>query len=366
MRPTVSVAAVTALMMLAAALMSTPLASAADGKPAVAKPDAKPATKASVKAEPKAAEAPAGPFMGEYEGTFTPGSGAAVKAIAKVFGLPKDLYGVVLILPAAKEGEKETRLALQGKADGETKLVISGKVGDAEWNGTLEKQQLVVEAKGEKGGKFDLKSCVRKSPTEGKKPPQGAVVLLPFEEGKETNLDAWTNKNWKLLPDGSAQVNKGDSLTVKEFGDVELHVEFTIPYMPTAAKQGRGNSGVYIQDRYEMQILDSFGVAPQKSDCGSIYTQTAPKADACLPPLRWQTYDITFHAPRLDAAGKVVKNVTVTMLFNGVKVHDNVEVPNPTGSARSKAPVKLAPLKLQDHGYPIRFRNVWLVELKGE
>jgi len=320
--------------------------------------DVKPPAKPDAKA-PK--DSP-GPFMGEYEGTFTPAGGASTQAIAKVCGLSGEAYKVVVILPAGKDSPKETRYELTGKPEGEEKLVISGKAGEGEWTGTLAKQQLLVEGK---GGKFDLKFLVRKPPTEGKKPPQGAVVLLPFEEGKETNLDAWANKKWKLLPDGSIQAGGGDTRTVKFFGDFELHAEFMIPYEPGAAGQGRGNSGVYLQDRYEIQVLDSFGLVPKAGDCGAIYTQTAPKAEACLPPLRWQTYDITFRAPRLDEAGKVTKDAVITVVHNGVKVHDNASA-KPTGAAKSMPPVKEAPLRLQDHGHPVRFRNIWLVELKGE
>ncbi len=307
-----------------------------------------------------------GPFLGEYEGTFTPAGGAAAKASAKVFGQPGDVYKVVLILPSDKEGEVGMVYTIAGKADGE-KLLISGKASDMEFTGAIEKQQLVAEAKGEKGGKFDLKFTVRKSPTEGQKPPKDALVLLAFEEGKAPAMDAWDNKTWVAEANESCiHKGKGDIKTVQKFADVQLHVEFMTPYMPDATGQARGNSGVYLQDRYEVQVLDSLGLVPQKNDCGALYNVAAPKGMAALPPLRWQTYDITFVAPKLEN-GKVVKTGNITVLHNGILILDKQELPvQPANPAGARGVVDVGVLKLQDHGNTVKFRNIWLVEAKGE
>lgn len=303
-----------------------------------------------------------GPFLGEYEGTFTPTGGAAVKAQAKIFGQPGGVYKVVLIVPSEKEGEIGAVFNLSGKVDGD-KLAVSGKSEGMEFTGIVEKQQFLAEAKGEKGGKIELKFTVRKSPTEGKKPPKDALVLLAFEEGKAPSMDAWDNKTWVAdANEACIYKGKGDIRTTRKFADVQLHVEFMCPYMPESTGQARGNSGVYLQDRYEVQVLDSFGLVPQKNDCGALYNVAAPKSLAALPPLRWQTYDVTFVAPKLEN-GKVVKKGTITVMHNGILVHDKQELPTqPANPAGARGVVDVGVLKLQDHGNTVKFRNVWLVE----
>jgi len=311
-----------------------------------------------------AAEAPADTIMGEYAGTFTPTEGAAFKGEAKVIAEGGGAYRAVLLYTPAGEGAKQVRFELTGTLKDE-ELPLAGSAGGAQWKGTLAQEQLTASAEGPKGGKFDLKRAVRHSPTEGQKPPAGALVLLPYEEGKETSLDEW-DKKWLLLPDASIQVKGGDIRTKRQFaGDFQLHVEFRVPFMPDKRGQGRGNSGVYLQDRYEIQVLDSFGLVMGGGDCGAVYGQYAPTCNPCLPPLAWQTFDITFHAPRLDADGKKVEPARVTILLNGVKIHDNVAIKGMTGAARGKEGEPGA-IRLQDHGNPMRFRNIWLVELKAK
>jgi hypothetical protein len=184
---------------------------------------------------------------------------------------------------------------------------------------------------------------------------------LPFEEGKPSNLDQWNNKNWLCLDDGSVLVRSGDAKTNRDFGSYKLHVEFRVPFMPTARGQGRGNSGVYQHGRYEIQVLDSFGLTENPGECGAIYGQKAPDINVSLPPGRWQTYDIEFIAPQFEASGKQIKGAIITVLHNGVKIHDAVEVQKVTGGAWG-APAKTGPVRLQDHGGdPTRFRNIWIV-----
>ncbi|HVC93941.1 MAG TPA: DUF1080 domain-containing protein [Pirellulales bacterium] len=198
----------------------------------------------------------------------------------------------------------------------------------------------------------DLKRADRKSPTLGKKPPDGAVVLFDgasaeaFENGRIDDAG--------LLVQGVTSKRK--------FGDCSLHLEFRTPYMPAANGQGRGNSGCYLQGRYEVQILDSFGLAGKNNECGGIYTIRDPDQNMCFPPLAWQTYDIEYTAARYDAAGEKVKNAAMTVLHNGILVHDHVELPNATTAAPVAEGPDKGPLFLQDHGNPVRFRNIWLVE----
>ena len=155
-----------------------------------------------------------------------------------------------------------------------------------------------------------MKRVERKSPTLGQKPPAGAIVLLPFEEGKPTTLDHWSPKQWLCLDDGSILTRSGDIKTTEDFGIYKLHVEFRVPFMPAARGQGRGNSGVYQHGRYEIQVLDSFGLTENPGECGAIYGQKAADVNVSLPPGQWQTYDITFIAPQFDDSGKQVKGAS--------------------------------------------------------
>ncbi len=299
-------------------------------------------------------------FMGEYVGTYKPADGEAAPAEAKVVPDGGGKYRVVLIRPPVGEGPSKMRIELAGKVEGD-RLAFAGQAGKTKWVGRIAGKLLRAEAEGQAGGRFEGKLTVRRSPTEGLKPPKGAVVLLPMTEGPPP-LAAWTNRKWKALPGGVMQVTRGGSNTVKSFGDVKLHLEFRLPYEPTKRGQGRGNSGVYLQHRYEIQVLDSFGLVPRQGDCGAIYGVAAPKVNACLPPLRWQTYDVTFLAPRRGEDGKLAKPGRITVLHNGIEIHKDVPL---KGTTRAGAPglVQLGPLHLQDHGHPIQFRNIWVVEL---
>jgi hypothetical protein len=207
------------------------------------------------------------------------------------------------------------------------------------------------------GKTFELKKVVRKSSTMGAKPPEGAIVLF---DG--TNTDEWTggriDKDTKLLnTDGK------DILTKKKFNNYKAHVEFLLPYRPDARGQGRGNSGFYQVDHYEVQILDSFGLDGKDNECGGVYTKAAPKVNMCLPPLVWQTYDVDF-TNAVQADGKKTKNARLTAMHNGVKIHDDIEITGPTGGHRGEPEGTPGPLKLQGHGNPLQFRNIWIVEKK--
>jgi hypothetical protein len=197
-----------------------------------------------------------------------------------------------------------------------------------------------------------LKKVTRKSPTLGAKPPSGAVVLF---DG--TSVDAF--ENGKLV-DGKF-LAASDVSTKKKFGDHAIHIEFRTPFMPTSRGQARGNSGVYIQGRYEMQVLDSFGLEGKDNECGGIYSISEPAVNMCFPPLSWQTYDFEFTAARYDDAGKKVKNARTTVKHNGVVIHDDLELTHGTPGRHPEGPGPDS-LFLQDHHNPVVFRNIWVVE----
>jgi hypothetical protein len=245
--------------------------------------------------------------------------------------------------------------AFDGKADlggdlgGECE--VKGEVTNETFTGT-------VESKG-KEIPFTLKRVFLQPPTLGQAAPEGAIVLLGAG-----NMDAWNvPPHWVLDGDGAIQTQSNNLTSKQEFGDAQYHVEFMTPFVPNESGQARGNSGVYLQGRYEVQVLDSFGEKPKWDYCGGIYKVAAPIVTASLPPLQWQTYDITFYAPKFDASGKKVKNAEVTIVQNGITIHDKLVLPDvtPGGVSDKEAPVGV--LMLQDHHNDVKYRNIWVKPL---
>ncbi len=190
----------------------------------------------------------------------------------------------------------------------------------------------------------------RSSPTMGAVPPPNAIVLFDGSDTGELVDPVITADG--LLEEGP--------MTRRNVRDFFLHTEFRIPFMPEASSQARGNSGLYLQRRYEVQILDSFGLEGGNNECGALYQQRRPSVNACFPPGAWQTYDVEFRAARYNAAGEKVANARITVRQNGITIHNNVELRNKTGAGRPEGPEPL-PILFQDHSDPVRFRNIWLI-----
>ncbi len=205
--------------------------------------------------------------------------------------------------------------------------------------------------------------------TVGAKPPSDAIVLF---DGK--SLEKWRDEKggpakWRVL-DGAFEVVAGTGAiqTRDGFGDVQLHVEWASPKPPKGEDQDRGNSGVFLMGKFEVQVLDSYGnVTYADGQAAAIYGQYPPLVNAMRPPGEWQSYDIVFHRPHFDAAGKLLKPARFTVFHNGVLVQDNVEPVGPTAHQRrppyEAGPDRL-PISLQDHGHPVRFRNIWVRDLE--
>lgn len=195
-----------------------------------------------------------------------------------------------------------------------------------------------------------ITKVLRVSPTLGQRPPAGATILF---NGTHTRHF----KNGRIAAGG---LLKEGTETRKAYRDFTMHLEFRLPFMPYARGQGRANSGVYLQGRYEVQILDSFTLDGKHNECGGLYKFREPDINMCLPPLSWQTYDIDFTAARFENGVKV-QNAKLTVWHNGVLIHNGVELLNKTGAGAKEGP-QARPTKLQNHSNPVRFRNIWIVE----
>lgn len=194
--------------------------------------------------------------------------------------------------------------------------------------------------------------------------PEGAIVLFDGTDMKKCfhGVDKW------VVKDGYAEVHGGTATTRQSFGSCHIHLEWASPKEVRSSGQGRGNSGVYIMGKYEVQILDSYQNDTYfDGQCASIYKQNPPLKNACRKPGEWQSYDITFTAPKFDEKGNVTRKARITVVHNGVVVQDDFELWGGTFWYRPAVyqphAAKL-PLMLQDHGNPVRFRNIWVKEIE--
>ncbi|OLF19182.1 family 16 glycoside hydrolase [Actinophytocola xanthii] len=194
--------------------------------------------------------------------------------------------------------------------------------------------------------------------------PGERIVLFDGEDTDEWRHTDGRVAGWPLVGGGAMQVRNGDLRTKDAFGDFRLHVEFKVPLLPPEVTgQDRGNSGVYLQERYEVQILDSYGdTTPADNEAGAIYTRKAPDVNAARPPETWQSYDIWFRAARYDAAGAKVSDARVTVVWNGKVVHRDFAIPGVTGGSIPEGPSTGA-IRLQDHGNAVQYRNIWVQPL---
>jgi len=288
--------------------------------------------------------AKAGPdfaLQGEYEAAPADKLGVQVIALGgETFRVCVEIGG----LPGAGwdgMGKNE----IEGKAEA-GKLAVSGKG----WNVTLA-DGVATAVEDTTKRSVTLKRVLRQSPTLGAKPPAGAIVLF---DG--SNTDAWEGSmdERKLLKYGAT--------TKQKFTNFTLHLEFMLPFKPYGRGQDRGNSGLYLQQRYECQVLDSFGLKGENNECGGIYTIAKPQVNMCFPPLSWQTYDVDFTAAAW-ADGKKTANAKATIRHNGVVIHQDQDLPKSTGGGKPES-AEPGGLHLQDHGNPTFYRNIWLLERK--
>ena len=286
--------------------------------------------------------------QGEYVGTAD-----GQKWGAQVIALGKDEFrcvGFLGGLPGQGWDRGDERRILDGKRQGDRVVLSDSEVEVVISDGGLQVKELGGSALG------TLRRVTRRSPTLGVKPPVSAVVLF---DG--TSVDHW--ENGKVLKVGGESVLAATGCESKDdFLNHRLHVEFQTPFVPEERGQGRGNSGVYVQGRYEVQVLDSFGLEGKDNECGGIYSIQQPLVNMCLPPTVWQTYDIDFTSAKYDAGGNKIANARITVRHNGVVIHDDLELTHGTPGRHPEGPGAEG-LYLQDHGNPVIFRNVWVEKL---
>ncbi|GAB5404639.1 MAG: DUF1080 domain-containing protein [Aureliella sp.] len=240
--------------------------------------------------------------------------------------------------------------------DGEFEAVIyQGGLPGAGWDKSPPRRlEVIAEDVADLAESNEMKRVERASPTLGKKPPAGAVVLF---DGSNASLEQhW--RGGKMTKNGLLM--QGVTSKVK-FQDFTLHLEFRTPFKPTARGQQRGNSGVYYQGRYETQVLDSFGLEGKMNETGGIYSISDPSLNMCLPPLQWQTYDGEFTAAKFDDSGKKISDARLTVRLNGVVVQQDVLLTHSTTAAPVKEGPEPGPIFLQDHKNPVVFRNIWVM-----
>ena len=305
--------------------------------------------------------------MGEWKGKLRGDDGIERILEAQIVAEGGDQYRAVMRLD--KDGSWNAGES-SGRRKGES-VAFSGSLNLGQGSGGVCRLQGRVDSEGFTGtcaesgstARFSLARMERRPPRLGAKPPEEAVVLF---DG--TGLEAWMRRDgqpagWKLGEDGSMEVARGNILTRRSFGDVRIHLEFRTPLMAEARGQARGNSGVYVQGRYEVQVLDSFGLEPMDNGCGGVYRIAPPRVNASLPPLQWQTYEIIFRTPRFDASGSKTANARITVRHNGQVIHLNRELPRLTPGGVSNEESERGPLLLQDHRDPVQYRNIWVLPL---
>ena len=296
-------------------------------------------------------------IQGEYAGSVD-ANGQLTPVAARVIALGNGMFDVVAY-PGGLPGlgwtgtDRFTGTAARTGDAADAQVKIEG----TDWTGSPRKGEIrngeivVFHDDGTEWTRLPKKP--RTSATLGQKPPEDAVVIF---DGPGPVNEAATLVDAHVTDDGLLM----QGVTTKEtFGDAVWHIEFRLPYQPFDRGQNRGNSGAYVQGCYEVQMLDSFGLEGKDNECGGLYSIAAPRANAALPPLEWQTYDIDFTAPKF-ADGKKVANARMTVRHNGILVQDDVEVPviTPAGPQPEERP--RGPLHLQEHGCQVRYRNIWV------
>jgi hypothetical protein len=292
-------------------------------------------------------------IQGEYLGQVQHDDGSQQKVGAQIIARGDGKFEVVG-LPGGLPGDGWKRGDRSFRTQGELKdgtITFTNDEGETMHLKFADAAMTVLNAEGKPW--LTLKRIERKSPTLEVKPPKGALVVF---DG--TSLDMF-QPSGELQKHLTEQKNLVSGVTTKPLPEnYKLHLEFRLSWMPRDLGQARSNSGVYIHDCYELQVLDSFGLEGKDNECGGFYTLKAPDVNMCFPPLVWQTFDIDFTAPKYEGDKKVA-NARVTVRHNGVVIHDNFELPKDTPGSKPEGPGPRG-IQLQGHGCHVQYRNIWL------
>jgi len=297
------------------------------------------------------------PFQGEYSGEVQM-DGQTLKVGVQVIALGDGAFDAVAY-PGGLPGDgwmQPTKIRAAGKRSGEgaaALVKLAGKDDDGRDHAAEIRDGKLTVLGPDGKAVATLAKVERKSPTLGMKPPAGAVVIF---DGEGPVKETETLVNPRLTDDGLLMEGVDSK---NAYGDATWHVEFRLPYQPKDRGQGRGNSGCYVAGGYEVQMLDSFGLEGKDNECGGIYSAAAPRVNACFPPLTWQTYDIDYTAPKFEGDKKVA-NARMTVRHNGILIHENQEVRSATPGGPQPQEKPTGPLHLQNHGNPVRYRNIWV------
>ena len=315
-------------------------------------------------------------LMGDYVGEWLNGPEKSYQDInprlcAQVINIDKGLYRVKFT--------QDHNLRADVYYSGEARLKGDEIVAkDGDWDFRVTKSGL--KGKGAIGSfvaEFSLKRVKLGSPTLGAKPPKGAIRLFDGSDFDEWQHGDGRAVTWTLLDNGVMEINPtkanwnadspigGAIFTKRKFKDVRYHMEFRYPVEPGKTGQGRGNSGLFFQG-YEAQILNSYGLDGRWNELGALYKLSPPRVNAARPPMEWQTYDVTYRAPRFEN-GKRTENARMTVRLNGILVQRNEELIHQTAHRQAEralpAPKDAMPIELQDHSNRIQFRNIWVKEM---
>ena len=315
------------------------------------------------------------PFMGDWQGRWNPRDGVYPPRIAAQVTPWKDGSYQIRFFTDLRKKAPEYVMIEATPSEGVLRFE------DGSWSGKIEGDRFTGKGtlRGTSGS-FEMKRAFYESPRLGAKPPSRALVLFDgsnFNEWEMIHRDGktgpvtWKRENgvMRIVPQfGNHRI--GASIgTKKTFQDFHLHIEFRLPLLPDNSDQRRGNSGIIIEEFqfFEVQVLDCYGLPGYYDECGAIYQIAPPKVNMCLMPLQWQSYDITYRAPRIDHQGKLTESPMITVDHNGVLIHKNLELPYSDNAIRTRRERpesrKVGRITLQDHGYPVEYRNIWIVEM---
>jgi len=316
------------------------------------------------------------PFMGDWQGRWNPKDNMyPPKIAAQIVPCANGAHRIHFFTELRKKAPEY--VIIEVKPTGDRLDFVQGP-----WSGTIQGDHFT--GRGSLRGReasFEMKKVFYESPRLRLKSPKGALVLFDgsgFDEWEMFQRDGKAGPvTWEIDADamriapefGNHRI--GASLgTKRTFRDFHLHIEFCLPLLPENTDQRRANSGVIIEEYafYEVQVLDCYGLPGYYDECGAIYQIAPPKVNMCAMPLQWQSYDIIYHAPRFDWGGDIVSRPRITVNHNGELIHKDLILPYPENAVKSRRqrPGSRKPgrIKLQDHGYPIEYRNIWIADLK--